>query len=258
MLPRLLGRLEQVSNHRFSEGVQKAAMNSSVEKSIVDQVRDALEAHVGAANMSQEVMVGASSDIDSVQALVRCGDLGGYILLALRRRFDSFCQPGNSTLTEEGFQRLMAAAQGCCPQEAATAFFHAFASSSADDSTGACWRQAAATALRGRGPQATAMQQPPAQQKTERRLTFPEFVRGVCAADPQDTLSIYQKAPYLKRFFAVAPKLIFKFDASLLQVRWTTLRPALLAAHRGAPEFTCLHALYTDYPDIFRSVVAFL
>merc|ERR1719356_1602055 len=124
------------------------------------------------------------------------------VLRRLRCRYDRFCRPGEEVLEKDGFAALMAF-YSCCPPEAASAFFHAFREDSGhedgEDEEMECLlpTQSEFRDIKGRSSEG---------------LAFPDFVRGVCAADPQDTMPVSAKARYYIRFLTVAPTLCFRFE----------------------------------------------
>jgi len=271
LLPVLLGRREKFSDvldlvkpvavkkEKHSEQVFVPVTPPPTAKCIVQEVRDALEQRICADAADADAALRA-------EALEDTSSLGAYHLRALRQRFDRFCLPGVQTLSEDDFWRLVTAVDESFTREASTAFFHAF---STPTSSQPSQRQSLASwavhAEARHGGVVTpsiandlAIVHAASTQVVDRQLTFSEFTRGVCAADPHDAMSMYAKAPYFSRFFAVAPKLCFRFEISLLRVRWTDLRSAFLVAKRGGSDFICLHELYMDCPELFRLVCEFL
>lgn len=273
-LPTLLGRGGNFSNVLdmvkpvivTKEGKADAPVTPTpAVKSVVLEVIDALE----------QCICNAGGGVDaalSAEALEDRVGLGFQYLWALRRRFDSFCQQGSQALSEDDFWRLVEVADRSFTREASAAYFHAFNISTAsrfiERQTRAAWAAQLGSLVHGVGqvgavtPSVSSdlaiAHAAAAAQLGERRLVFSDFARGVCAADPHDTSPMLAKAPYFCRFFSVAPKLCFKFETSLLRIRWSDLRSTFLVAYHGGPDFICLHALYMDNPELFRLVCQFL
>merc|ERR1712113_99640 len=134
------------------------------------------------------------------------GSTAEGVLRRLRCRYDKFCRPGEEVLEKDGFAALMAF-YSCCPPEAASAFFHAFSEEN-------CHEDEEDEEREGFLPARSEL--PDIERRFVRGLAFPDFVRGVCAADPQDTMPVSAKARYYTRFLTVAPTLCFRFDVSLL------------------------------------------
>mmetsp|Transcript_15371 Transcript_15371/g.34933 ORF Transcript_15371/g.34933 Transcript_15371/m.34933 type:complete len:261 (-) Transcript_15371:300-1082(-) len=184
-----------------------------------------------------------------------------YALENLQRRFMRFCSNRDGSLSMQDFAALMKSYNSCRPEDC-EAFFCAFQRGSRDSPA----PPAAVDRLDDDADHRLADGRPDYEgvdpDPSEGRLSFRDFARGVCAADPECTLTLTERAKYIFDFFDCRQRGLtdrrFCLQRSLLRTRWPELRGVFLAAHRGAGHFACLHSLYMGHPELFRHCVSFL
>eukprot|EP00420_Gonyaulax_spinifera_P019603 CAMPEP_0197906582 /NCGR_PEP_ID=MMETSP1439-20131203/62996_1 /TAXON_ID=66791 /ORGANISM="Gonyaulax spinifera, Strain CCMP409" /LENGTH=277 /DNA_ID=CAMNT_0043527953 /DNA_START=43 /DNA_END=877 /DNA_ORIENTATION=+ len=122
-----------------------------------------------------------------------------YALENLQRRFMRFCSNRDGSLSMQDFAALMKSYNSCRPEDC-EAFFCAFQRGSRDSPA----PPAAVDRLDDDADHRLADGRPDYEgvdpDPSEGRLSFRDFARGVCAADPECTLTLTERAKYIFDF----------------------------------------------------------